>query len=361
MFGIERITMNKRNGEIDLIRFVFAIVIMLHHLGMRTPLFDVAGLHFQVINAGGFVVVFYFLTSGWLMAKSADSTSSEVNFDIKSIPKHTTEYMWKRYKHFLTWFIPAFILNMIWDCMNYGLLEMLKHTFYNIPNLLMLQQVGFGFSEVYANGYYVNAAWFLSSLMLCSLVIYPLILWKKDLFTRIIAPVVIILGFYVRLNKYGDLRGGINLWYPMIVMCMGCVAYEMSNYLANNVSLSKYSPFLHFLEISIYLLVIMYVCSSLPLAFEYPLVFLLFIAVTITFSKVTYLDFFDKPIFSFLGRASFPLYLLHEAIGINYIKIVGYIGINHNSVISHMVIYSLCIAVALIAEYFYENRKTAKR
>ncbi len=349
--------MYKRNGEIDLIRFIFAIVIMLHHLGMRTPLFDAAGLHFQVINAGGFVVVFYFLASGWLMAKSADATLSRDDFDSSIIPKYTSKYLWKRYKHFLTWFIPAFILNMIWDCMNCGLLEMLKHTFYNIPNLLMLQQIGFGYSEVYANGYFVNASWFLSSLMICSLVIYPLILWKRDLFLRIIAPIVIILGLYVRLNKYGVFRGGINFWYPIIVICMGCIAYEASKYIAKNEEVKKYVYYMRFLELGIYLMVILYVCSSLPLTFEYPLAFLLMVAVTITFSKVTYVTFFDKRFFSFLGRASFPLYMLHEAIGINYIKLTEILGINHDSVISHLVLYALCIIVAITAELIYEKTK----
>ncbi len=352
--------MSKRNGKIDFLRLLFAIVIMLHHLGMRTKLFSICGLNFQVINAGGFVVAFFFLTSGWLLAKSADAVSKNSRFEYSNIPKLTTEYLWKRYKYFLTWFVPAFILNMVWDCMNCGMMEMLKHSFYNIPNLLMLQQIGFGNSDVYVNGYFVNASWYLSSLMLCSLIIYPLILWNREIFIRIIAPLITIIGLYVRLNQFGTLRGGVGLSYPMTVMCMGCMAYLISEYISGNVKTRRHICFLNCFENFAYIITLLYVCSSLPLSFEFSLIFLLFIAVSITFSNIAYRDYFDKPIFSFLGRASFPLYMLHEAIGLNYDKITGFLGVNHNSVLSHVLLYAICIGAALTVEYIYEKRGTSK-
>ncbi len=350
--------MNKRNGKIDILRFVFAIVIMLHHLGKRIPLFDFAGLSFRLVNTGGgYVVVFFFLTSGYLIVKS--SKKVQCNKDLTSIAHATTTYLWKRYKGFLVWFLPAFVLNMIWDCMNYGLIEMLKHTFYNIPNLFMLQRIGFGYAEIYKNGYFVNAAWYLSALLICSMIIYPLLLWNKDFFNRILAPIMSIYGLYVLLNWFEYLRPVDALWYPFTVMCMGCIAYEISDLIRENEFINKHIVIVEVFEVSTYLLSVLYVCSDLPSAFEFPLTLVMLLAISVSFSGVTNRKVYDNDWMSFLGRASFPLYMLHEAIGINYIKIMEMFNVNYDLLTTRVVLYSLCISVALIAELVYE-RKTRK-
>ena len=56
----------KRNGRIDLLRFVFALVIMLHHSRY------VLGDDHAVFIGGSLAVEFFFLVSGYLMAVSAE-------------------------------------------------------------------------------------------------------------------------------------------------------------------------------------------------------------------------------------------------------------------------------------------------
>ena len=354
----ETVTRN-RNGKIDLLRFIFAIIIMLHHLGMRSALFDIMGIHFQVVNAGGYAVVFFFLTSGWLLMNTAEReiVSGSTDHDKSSVL--TTRLLWKRYKFYMIWFLPAFVINMIWDCINCGFLEMVKHTFYNIPNLLMLQEVGFGNDQVYSKGYFVNASWYLSALMFCFLIVYPIVLWNKDVFLRIIAPLISIVGLYVSLHRNGQLRGGD--WYPITVFSMGCLSYELSRYISNNVTSRKSTMVLKIVEFASYLGVVLYVCSNFPLDFEYPMTIVLMFAVGISFSSVSDCDVWNKPAFSFLGRASFPLYMLHEAIGLIYEKGISWLGMNYNSIVIRVILYVLCIIIAFVAQVYSDHYFHAKQ
>ncbi len=346
----------KRNGKIDLLRFIFAIVIMLHHLGMRTDLFDALGLHFQVVSqrGGGFAVVFFFLVSGALLAKSTDKI-----VDSADIPKVTTQYLWKKYKYFMTWYIPAFILNFVWDCMRESISGGIKHSLYNISGFFMMQYIGLNGGELYPNGFYVPASWYLSALMICSLVLFPLILWKREIFIRIIAPLTSIASLYVLLNYKNRFRIASGLWYPLAVMCAGCIAYELAKNIKNTEEIYRHGITLRIAEAAIYLLTIVYISSDLQIEFEYPMFMLLTIAVAISFSGGTDDSLLSHKIFSFLGRASFPLYLFHEAISLIYIELLNKHGINHGY-LSHIILYILCIVIAFLAQYVYDTIKKNK-
>lgn len=59
--------MKKRNGSIELYRFLFALVIMVRHI---KPLFVSNGYN-RLFGRGALGVEFFFIVSGYLMAKNA--------------------------------------------------------------------------------------------------------------------------------------------------------------------------------------------------------------------------------------------------------------------------------------------------
>lgn len=340
----------RRNGKIDFLRFVFSIVIMLHHLGMHTELFKFGDTDFRVINQGGFAVVFFFLVSGWLLA------NQKVTCDVNEIPQRTCSYLWRRYKQYMVWFIPAFLLNMVIDYLNgHKLANVLLHVIYNVPNIFMLQRIGFGYSEVYPMGYYVNAAWYLSALIICSLIIYPLLLFKKEWFTKIGAPIISIYGMFVLLNNYGRLRTPEGIYYPITVMCMGCIAHEITGILNKSLPRKYTIVTIRFFEGAIYLLALLYICSDLPFSFEFPMALLLMLAISISFSDASRSRLFNNKFCVFLGEASFPLYMLHEAIGLIYERIITDHGLDYNRLSIHIILYLLCIVVAFAAQLIYSS------
>ena len=60
---------SKRNGKVDLLRFLFALFIMFLHYGYR-PELVIEGVTFRLGQNGAFAVVFFFILSGYLLAKS---------------------------------------------------------------------------------------------------------------------------------------------------------------------------------------------------------------------------------------------------------------------------------------------------
>ena len=65
-------THKKRNGTIDILRFLFCIGILLFHI--EKYIFEEPslknGIHFDFFPHGSIGVEFFFLVTGWLMAKS---------------------------------------------------------------------------------------------------------------------------------------------------------------------------------------------------------------------------------------------------------------------------------------------------
>ena len=164
-----------------------------------------------------------------------------------------------------------------------------------------------------------------------------------------------ILEFYSK-NRFRIASG---LWYPLAVMCAGCIAYELAKNIKNTEEIYRHGITLRIAEAAIYLLTIVYISSDLQIEFEYPMFMLLTIAVAISFSGGTDDSLLSHKIFSFLGRASFPLYLFHEAISLIYIELLNKHGINHGY-LSHIILYILCIVIAFLAQYVYDTIKKNK-
>ena len=183
---------------------------------------------------------------------------------------------------------------------------------------------------------------------------------KREWFIKILAPLTSITCVYVLLNYKDRLRSSSGIWYPLAVMCIGCIMSELSEYIKYNDTLRKYRMALHLIEIGIYSLSLVYICSDLPMQFEYPLFILLSFGVSISFSGITNYRIYDNRIFTFIGKASFPLYILHEAISMIYIEVLKRFGVNHGMK-SHIMLYLLCITVAVTAQIVYGSIEKKNR
>ena len=88
----------KKNGRIELLRFLFALIILLFHIQKRfakspVPMGD-TGLYF--FNHGCIGVEFFFLVSGYLLAAGCYKLRDE---PCDFIGTETAGVMWKKIKH----------------------------------------------------------------------------------------------------------------------------------------------------------------------------------------------------------------------------------------------------------------------
>ena len=91
-----------RNNLVELARFIFSMLVVGYHVQMT---WGGAGAHF--FAGGALAVEFFFLISGFFMARSIEKT---VDLDVQNITSQTKRFIWSKIKGILPVHIVAMIL-----------------------------------------------------------------------------------------------------------------------------------------------------------------------------------------------------------------------------------------------------------
>lgn len=99
---------NKRNGKIELLRFIFCIFILFYHIGL--PIYGrsdtpIIGDHITFFSKGYLGVEFFFLVTGFLMARSAHKTNRTSN---NSVGTDSLRFMKKKIWSIFPYHLVAF-------------------------------------------------------------------------------------------------------------------------------------------------------------------------------------------------------------------------------------------------------------
>ena len=168
----------KRNGEIDLLRFVFAILILLFHFHLS---FDYE--HFEY---GYSVVAFFFVLSGFLMAKHVyDHENAPAN----AIPNETWSYLFKKIKSFYIYYFSAVLLQFVVLTVlikKTGGASLIKNLLRSIPTF-SLSFMALNYNKITL---YVGNTWYLSALLIACLILYPILLKNKEAATKLFFPLI---------------------------------------------------------------------------------------------------------------------------------------------------------------------------
>ena len=304
----------KRNGTIEFMRFIFCAVVILYHINNRL-LFE-PGEHFGFFMNGRIGVEFFFLVSGWLMAKSAEK------YENKPIMKSTKQFMIKKFTAILPYHLFIYTVCtviMVELCRTEKTGDPFKMFISSLPNLFFLQKSGIYTVEV------ITPEWYIAAMLWMMLIIFPLILRFKDKFTKIACPIitVLLIGYMIHANKK---LGGTNRFIfngdiakiyvrAFAEMCGGVFCYHVSMKI-KKLNLTKADRiFLTVIEVIGYTAPVWYTVSLWKETYEAYAFYFLAVAVTLSFSGVTYLKkLFDNGLSMFLGKASLPLYMA-QAVG----------------------------------------------
>ena len=308
--------MNKRRDYIvDILKFIFALLIVLYH---SKNLNYVEG---GSIFLGGVIAVeFFFIVSGYYLAKSAMRTEELYGGDLGT---DTAHFMWRRIcgfmpNYFIAWVI-AFVVNMmyfgpfsgdIWSDLAHGAYE-----------LMFLEESGIG-----EGGYIVNnVTWYVSALLLSMLVLYPLIKKYRNTFFYVIAPILFIFLFGVMSKEFINLKKpyawvfGIatkGMIRAMTEVTLGCIVYRFSE----NLRKIRFTWFVRtiftLITIALYTgsIMLMYYEPGPRLDFDLVFVFALALLLTtspITWFPVIYLKGAAGKFTEWLGELSFSVFLGH--------------------------------------------------
>lgn len=295
-----------RNGSIDLMKFLFTLLVMLYH---TTKLFP-----------GGYIAVdFFFVVSGYLMAKSAEKrkeTSLGLGSDTLSFVLHKAKGIFPFY---LAAFILSFCITQILS--NSGWKQALLTLFRSPYNILML-----GMAGNYDMGHRVQASWYISAMLLSILVLYPIRKKHTNVFDHIIAPILFLMlvgwayqtgtgvagftvGYQSRLFMYNGVFRGIA------EMAIGCSCYTIGKKLQHINFTVIGKVMISLIEWAGYLLIFFCAYHDSKSDIDLVLLLLIMVSVTLSFSgKGILAPLFNNRLCSFLGSFSLQMYLTHELV-----------------------------------------------
>lgn len=296
----------KRVGEIEFFRAVFCLIIMIRH-----------GEYFvgttQIPFGGGaFAVEFFFLVSGYLMMANIARRQNEPT---QHLGGETLRFVGRKIATFYPEVVVAYIIGLVFESVAMELSGgQIGRLLMSDPfEVLLLRMAGFGNNPI--NG----ATWYLQTMILCMLILYPLTRKFPDMMQRVIMPLlgVLLLGWVCR--NYGNLRDP-NKWIGftfkgnvrgLAELCLGAAAYPVVQWLKS--FRLKIGDRIAFTVLKwscwIGLLAYMYQTST-----KYDAFFTLvtFLAVVLAFSQ----QCIDAPLYqnrvvSWLGKMSLPFFLSH--------------------------------------------------
>lgn len=289
-----------RNGKTDLMKFIFSVAVVIFH-------FNVANYNYIFMKKGYIAVEFFFVTSGFLFAKSV----SKISYQKESLIKDSLGFMKRKYFSLFPchvfFFIACFIYTIFSEKWGYG--DIFVHIFRSMPDFFMLQQTGLSDLTL------LRYEWYLSAMIIVMFILTPLAIRYRDIFLNYICPIIcgVVIGFLYHQ------KSDINFTWQWLGICqagifraaaeisLGCICYS----LCEKGILDRFPKVpLIIMEAGIYIIVLVYASNlALHSMGDYTILVLTAAASAVSFSERTSISFLNNRFVYFLGKLSFPMYL----------------------------------------------------
>lgn len=316
--GTEIKATNKIVG-IELLRFIFAMLIVLGHAWDE---FHTNDLPWYVVRQGAIGVEFFFILSGILMAKSVYKEQPMIE-TYDQIGEKTIGFLKKKYVAIFPTHAIVFLIMFVDVCLvkQWNIATALNKFLFTLPELFLVQMSGLKL------GTNVNPNdWYLSSMFLAMLITYPLLRKYRSLFTKVIAPVVtfILLGYLFQTTgkitpSNTVVMGGLFLkgsLRAVAEICLGASVYEVVIYI-DSLEMSRIRKIgFGCAELFAYGITLFTACSNIEVSWYFIFLFILAGGLAISFSKFSVFHHEAQPsrIILYLGELSMTIYLSQRVI-----------------------------------------------
>lgn len=302
------------NPEIDLLKFLFSLIIVVYHGKYISALGDNAPFPY------GFTAVeFFFMVSGFFMAKSSKK------YDASQIGKSTFDFILKKvkplYLPLFIAFVGAFVIREIGFFLNDGYtgFEMFKDIVASAGELLLLIKTGVTFGRSF-NG----PTWYIGSMLLAMAILLPILLKYREWFLNIGSLVLAIMLYgyaYTVKNTLNYLEWSgfttMAVVRALAGIALGCFICSLTERLqARGFEFKKTGKvILTIVEFIILGLILSIMWLDGKNNFDFVCVIYMFFLTFIAFSGLTGAkDVLPKKLCSVLGDFSLYLYLCHRTI-----------------------------------------------
>ena len=293
-----------RNGKVDLLKFIFSVTVAIFHFNCTV---EYKG---EIFNKAYMAVEFFFIVSGYFMAKSLSKFENRKDIDVL---KEGVRFSAKKYTAIFPYHVYAYVLTIaLWiPYFGYSVKEWALEVFRTLPGFFLLKMFG------YASVPWLMTEWYLSSMLIVMFVLAPVIIKYRKFYTYYIAPILVpafialvfkkchtLNVFEIKDNIVwtGNLRAAADI-------SLGLIIYEVTQ----SGILEKFSRKILLLAEGIcYLITFVYVYKDLDTKYESAAFIVLVFGAVLTFSKKTSLDFLDNKLVGYFGKLSLSIYLCHS-------------------------------------------------
>lgn len=312
-----KIMRKQHNVTIDFLRFLFSVIVVLHH--SRYVLGD-DNCYFL---GGSLAVEFFFFVSGYLLLVGADKAGRKNGAGTNGIGSETLQFILHKIRSFLPEFLIAWWIGfiLIGVVRQYGVLDYLKAFGNDFWELTLVKMSG-----LFTHGI-DGAMWYLSAMLLGMAFLYPLLRTKRDLMTHLVCPLLALFLYGYLCQAEGHPRDPIvwlGLCYKGLVravagLCTGvviCMAVRRIKKLAP-AGLTKLGNALAIgTQLLCLILTIRYMAEQEPSEYDYFYMFLLMLLVLLSFAGFGLESVLGNSqrlhlLSAFLGKYSLSLYLGH--------------------------------------------------
>ena len=371
---------NVRNSYIDLLRFVFCMLIFIHHSGHVTH-----GV-VTLFPSGGIAADTFFMLTGYYAIRHLEkfrekrTTESDLVFSkdilISGNPaaysmRYTVRKLLKTCPYLLIGSIISYALS-VRDLILSGTLstDSLLDLFRGlVTEVTLLPLTGIlGPIQDDPNLYRNAPMWYLSAILLVLPVIMTLAIKFRDIFKNYLVWILPAVLFGWTMNRFGKPLGWkvlIGFLYSgtirgFIGMMMGASIYYAARALSENRFFASKPLFTTAVEIAVMILFTVRAIQGITGYRQIFLYYMTAVSLTLSFSGITYTSRISWRPFEFLGKLSLPVYCLHWGI-YQWVAIVfpelGYLR-------AIAVTFLICVVISFLimnlVKFFSDRLKTGK-
>ncbi len=304
----------KRNGIVDVLRVVFALIVLEFHFFQA----DSSGWTLGKIGVEFFVILSGFLFYGgymrWFSGRENQARQESLQY--------VKQYMAKRYFRFFWYsliaFVFAFLVIRIGINADRGEHKIMDRLSGDVWEILLVKSSGLNRGRNLLNG----PAWTLSSMLIAEFFILSMLTWGRKFFLSCFMPLSILFGMgywinmpdasqtlFLGLFTFGTMR-------VYLLTCFGIIAWYLCQSL-KRIEFTKFGRILLCLvEWTAYLGVLYIAYSRATRNWQYCCIAALVIAFAISFSGHSFVPRFlqGNKFTNFLGDYSLGIYLVHHPV-----------------------------------------------